>query len=533
MHENGKYDMELFYQVLLKVWREACRNIELDESTPIITALLQEDIPLKQVLVKRIGFESGVIETVAHGSLQKDLEISRQTEPKQKDLKRLKRWLEENKISHIKDKRSANVFSFLFENAEPTGSIMLGPLVREEVTGILIFVAPGNVTFSARCEMLFQTLLEPFAVAFENDMRLRELKRLRKAAEADKRSLLNRLGRKEMVDTVVGQTTGLKAVIERVCLVSESDVPILILGETGTGKELIARMIHDQSDRAGRPFIRINCGAIPSELIDSQLFGHVKGAFTGAVADRAGWFERADAGTLFLDEIGELPLAAQVRFLRVLQDGLFERVGDNKTLHVNVRIIAATNQDLSTMVTEGRFREDLWYRIAVFPIILPPLRQRLEDIPDLAEHFVNRAACRFRLIPVMPSEEEIQLLQSYDWPGNIREFASVLDRASILGNGKTLEISKSLGWTGEQFPETNQDTGRTSTDQTDPQSVNSQTLDVIMRCHIEKVLSQTKGRIDGPDGAAVRLGINPHTLRGRMRKLGINWKAQRNLNMIK
>ncbi|NQT25710.1 sigma 54-interacting transcriptional regulator [candidate division KSB1 bacterium] len=375
--------------------------------------------------------------------------------------------------------------------------------------------------------MLMQALLEPFAVAIENDARLRELTQLRKAAEADRRSLLNRLGREEIVDTVIGQESGLKAVIERIHLVCDSDVPVLILGETGTGKELIARMIHDRSDRTGRPFIRINCGAIPSELIDSQLFGHVKGAFTGAVTDKAGWFERADGGTLFLDEIGELPLAAQVRFLRVLQDGWFERVGGSKPIHADVRVIAATNQDLAAMVTEGRFREDLWYRIAVFPTILPPLRQRKEDISELASHFVKRAACRFKLYPVMPTEEDIQLLQSYDWPGNIREFASVIDRSAILGNGKSLEISKSMGWAG-QYPRDNQETGITSTNHENVQSIESKTLDEIVRGHIEEVLVQTNGRIDGPNGAAVILEINPHTLRGRMRKLGIDWKSKRN-----
>jgi transcriptional regulator with GAF, ATPase, and Fis domain len=325
----------------------------------------------------------------------------------------------------------------------------------------------------------------------------------------------------------VGQSTGLKGVIERIELVSNSDVPILILGETGTGKELIARRIHDRSSRADHPFLRINCGAIPTELVDSQLFGHVKGAFTGAQSDAPGWFERADGGTLFLDEIGELPLAAQVRFLSVLQDGWFERVGGNKSIHVDVRIIAATHQDLAAMVTAGQFREDLWYRIAVFPVILPPLRQRKEDIPDLAEHFVKRASCRFKLYPVMPTRDDITLLQSYDWPGNIREFASVIDRAAILGNGKSLEINKSLGWKREYSD---------ATPRVDPKSqkheqVNSefmQTLEAVTRVHVERILHHTNGRIDGPHGAAVILGINPHTLRGRMRKLAIDWKSKRN-----
>ncbi len=523
--------MQKFFKVLLNVWCEACRHIELTQSTPRITAMLRSDLPLEQLVLKNVCFESGIIETVARGIPQNDLVTTPRHTCSEKEIQKLKKWFKNPDIIHDKNPQKKCSFPFLYQNKRTTGSVMFGPLLRENVRGILVFIAPPNITFSDRNEMLMNTLLEPFAVAIENDERLRELTRLRKAAEADKRSLLSRLGREKMVDTVVGQKSGLKAVMERIGLVSDSDMPVLILGETGTGKELIARMIHIRSDRAGGPFLRINCGAIPPELIDSQLFGHVKGAFTGAVVDKTGWFERADGGTLFLDEIGELPLAAQVRFLRVLQDGWIERVGGNKSIHVDVRIIAATNQDLATMVSEGRFREDLWYRIAVFPVILPPLQQRPEDIPELANHFIHRAALRFRLTPVLPDEADIRLLQSYDWPGNIREFGAVIDRAVILGNGKTLEISKSLGWTGEysqKIQKINQTLPELKT--VPPSRIRKETLNVIMRSHIENILSQTHGRIDGPNGAAVILGLNPHTLRGRMRKLGIDWKRYRSGN---
>ena len=293
---------------------------------------------------------------------------------------------------------------------------------------------------------LIEALAEPFSAAMQNDRRLHEMARLREAAEAERGALLRRLGRTDLSDRIVGENSGLRHVIERIDLVSHSDVPVLVLGETGTGKELVARAIHARSQRRAGPFIRVNCGAIPAELIDSQLFGHERGSFTGAEQTRAGWFERADGGTLFLDEIGELPLEAQVRFLRVLQDGFVERVGGVHPVHVDVRIVAATHRDLAQMVRESEFREDLWYRLAVFPILLPPLRERRDDIPELAHHFAERAALRFGLAPSAPTTDDLQLLQSYDWPGNIRELGTVIDRAAILGNGHGLQVSKALGW---------------------------------------------------------------------------------------
>ncbi len=289
--------------------------------------------------------------------------------------------------------------------------------------------------------------LGTIAAALENDARLHQLESLRAAAEADRNRLLSKFGRKQdLDDEVVGAEAGLRWVMERVSLVAGLDVPVLILGETGTGKEVISRAIHNRSRRASGPFIRVNCGAIPSELIDSQLFGHEKGSFTGASDQRQGWFERADGGTLFLDEIGELPLAAQVRLLRVLQDHQIERVGGKESIHVDVRIIAATHRDLSTMVKQQMFREDLWYRVNVFPILMPRLRDRIEDIEALTKHFANRAASRFGLPVCDPSASDLELLASYPWPGNVRELGAVIDRAAILGNGQTLEIGKSLGF---------------------------------------------------------------------------------------
>jgi transcriptional regulator with GAF, ATPase, and Fis domain len=301
-------------------------------------------------------------------------------------------------------------------------------------------------------------------------------------------------------------------------------VPVLVLGETGSGKEVVARAIHQRSGRAAGPFLRVNCGAIPSELLDSELFGHERGSFTGAVGARKGWFERADGGTLFLDECGELSLAAQVRLLRILQDGTFERVGAEQQRHVDVRIVAATHRDLQALVAESLFREDLWYRIAVFPIRLPPLRDREEDIPSLAAHFALRAAKRLGIPPLVPTPADVELLVSYPWPGNVRELAAVIERAAILGGGKRLEVAQALG-TNRPRPIP----PAVVTNGSGPAEPPSEfpTLDAAMARHIEGSLTRTRGRIEGPDGAAVLLGINPHTLRARMRKLGVDWRRFR------
>ena len=292
---------------------------------------------------------------------------------------------------------------------------------------------------------------------------------------------------------------------------------MLIQGETGSGKEVVARAIHERSGHQAGPILRVNCGAIPAELIDSELFGHERGSFTGASAQRRGWFERADGGTLFLDEIGELPLAAQVRLLRVLQDGVFERVGGGRPLEVDVRIVAATHRDLSAMVRAGQFREDLWYRINVFMIRLPPLRERTADIAPLAEHFAAKAGQRFGApAPLRITPADLALLEAYDWPGNVRELSAVMERAAILGEGKRLDVPRALGGAVAHPGATNGTNGS-----------EFPTLDDAIRSHIERALERCQGRIDGPKGAAKLLAIHPNTLRSRMEKLGMRARSER------
>jgi transcriptional regulator with GAF, ATPase, and Fis domain len=268
--------------------------------------------------------------------------------------------------------------------------------------------------------------------------------------------------------------------------------------------------------------IRVNCGAIPRDLVDSELFGHERGSFTGATSTRLGWFERADGGTLFLDEVAELPLAAQVRLLRVLQEGTLQRVGGSKTIRVSVRIVTATHRNLRAMCAEGTFREDLWYRIGVFSVRIPPLRDRPFDIPALATHFARRSGLRLTSVPLVPTEAEIEALQRYHWPGNVRELAAVVERAAILGGGLRLDIAGALGDSSPSAARAVEATSHRATE-----SSAFLTLADAMRAHIGEALKRTSGQIEGPAGAAALLGLNPHTLRGKMRKLKIDWASYR------
>jgi transcriptional regulator with GAF, ATPase, and Fis domain len=402
-----------------------------------------------------------------------------------------------------------------------------------QLTAVLLLAGlPGRV-LSAAVRGRVEALVEPLGSALRHYVSQRDAAALREAAEADRMSLLGRLGRKDIAEVIVGTDSGLRDVMERVAQVARSDAPVLLLGETGSGKEVIARTIHRQSPRAERSFIRVNCGAIPNDLIDSELFGHERGSFTGAVTQRRGWFERASGGTLFLDEVAELPLPAQVRLLRVLQDGLVQRVGGEQSITADVRIVAATHQDLRTMIRAGRFREDLWYRLAVFPIELPALRERVADVPSLAAHFAQRAAAKLGLSPCMPSDEDIRMLCSYDWPGNIRELSSVIERAAILGNGRRLEVAKALGIeapvTSSLRPMPAISAVSTAPRAADllPNPTSSTTFDDQARVIIEAALRRSLGRVDGPFGAALQLRLNPQTLRSRMKKLGIDARGFR------
>jgi hydrogenase-4 transcriptional activator len=519
--------MDQLKEFMLDAWRATGRHTDIATLTTHIAQLLGRWVPVRQVLVRRIEPERGYIETVGVGPDSFPLRpLGNRSDCAHAPLQRLLAWCRHGEVTQWRhDGRTDRTLAAAVP-AAIEGELLIGPLASDHGTyGLVLLLAATGQSCTPLHERILQELLEPLAVALENDRRLRELTALREAAEADKQALLRRLGRTELADTIVGADGRLRPVMERVALVSHSDVPVLLLGETGSGKEVIARAIHARSARATGPFIRVNCGAIPPDLIDSELFGHEKGSFTGAIGTRRGWFERADGGSLFLDEIGELPLAAQVRLLRVVQEGVFERVGGEHAITVDVRIIAATHQDLAIMVQDGSFREDLWYRLAVFPIMLPPLREHPEDIAALAEHLARRAAVRFGFALQLPSPQDLTLLTNYAWPGNVRELAAVIDRAAILGAGKSLEIAKALGVMthGRLTPQT---TGRGPAAPL-PVATTPMSLEAAMKQHIEAALAVTGGRVEGPYGAARLLDINPHTLRGKMRKLEIAWRKFR------
>ena len=302
---------------------------------------------------------------------------------------------------------------------------------------------------------------------------------------------------------IVGDSPSFRRVLEQVETVAPTDASVLILGETGTGKELIARAIHDLSGRRERTFVKLNCAAIPTGLLESELFGHEKGAFTGAIMQKAGRFELANKGTLFLDEIGDIPLELQPKLLRALQEHEFERLGGTRTIKVDVRLVAATNRDLAQMIAERQFRTDLYYRLNVFPISVPPLRERADDIPKLVRYFTQKFARRMNKRVETISQETMDALVRYPWPGNVRELENLIERAVILTRGATLQIPLA-----ELRP--------AATDTT-----SALTLEDAERDHIRRVLEQSNGVVGGPKGAAAKLGMKRTTLQSKMKKLGM------------
>ena len=347
------------------------------------------------------------------------------------------------------------------------------------------------------------------AIAVENAMAFQEIGELKNKLAEEKLYLEDEIRTDFNPDEIVGASSALRRILEQIDTVASTDSNVLILGETGTGKELIARAIHNRSRRSGRTFVKLNCSAIPTGLLESELFGHERGAFTGAIAQKMGRFELADGGTLFLDEVGDIPVELQPKLLRVLQEQEFERLGSTRTIRTNARLVAATNRDLADMVAMREFRADLYYRLNVFPIVAPPLRDRIEDVPLLVRYFATKLSRRMtKRIESIPSET-LEAMMRYPWPGNIRELENFVERAVILTRGTTLQAPV---WELEKRGAAPAPTARTE----------GATLEQAEREHILSALKETQWIIAGPAGAAVRLGMKRTTLQSRMKKLNIS-----------
>jgi formate hydrogenlyase transcriptional activator len=378
-------------------------------------------------------------------------------------------------------------------------------ILHGRALGTLSVVSMQEDAFTEDDAKLLSRIGTQVALAAANSMAYQEILSLRDKLAKEKLYLEEEIQTAYNFEEIVGDSRALKLVLKEVQTVAATDSTVLILGETGSGKELVARALHNRSNRRERTFVKLNCAAIPTGLLESELFGHERGAFTGAIATKVGRFELADRGTLFLDEVGEIPLELQVKLLRVLQEQEFERLGSTRTIRVNVRILAATNRDLDQMVEEQRFRSDLYYRLKVFPITVPPLRDRAEDIPLLVRHFAQKLALRMKKrIETIPSEA-MKALQAYHWPGNVRELENFIERAVILTQGSDLFVSLAEL---KRTPSHSANSGTT-------------TLEQAEREHILKALRESEWIIGGPAGAATRLGMKRTTLQSKMQKLSI------------
>ena len=497
-----------------------CRHLEVERSLHACLEYLLELMPGRKMFLDHYDHEQGAVHTIAEATPEAGRRLNRVV-PMPPELRSL--------IESFRGKGRGDGGVFvvnrvaddpicvrMFESlGEPLDSSLLGvyPDHEGQVIGAVVLIADGADQFTPEHSALFAELRLPFAIALSNAMRHREVLELQERLADDNRFLQRELMRLAG-EEIVGEEFGLARSVHMARQVAAHDSPVLLLGETGVGKDVLAGHIHALSPRRDGPLIKVNCGAIPESLVDSELFGHEKGAFTGALSQRRGRFERANGGTIFLDEVGELPPQAQVRLLRVLQQKEIERVGGNDTIQLDIRVIAATNRNLEEMVRQSTFREDLWFRLAVFPIFIPPLRERPGDIPALVQHFLHKKSVELKLQETpAPAPEVLQMLVAYDWPGNVRELQNVVERALVLWDGTGVlgsdaVILSSAG--GGDAPDLEQQDA-------------SLELDNVVRSHIERVLALADGKVQGPSGAAALLGVNASTLRNRMRKLGISF----------
>jgi transcriptional regulator with GAF, ATPase, and Fis domain len=422
------------------------------------------------------------------------------------------------------DKDSGEFASVPFFRSETIRGLNAVPIMHKgEVLGVIGVFVRINVPDEAR--VFVRIFADYTGGSIANAWAFKEIRQLKAALEQQNAYLQEQVVEARAFGDLVGQSAALQQIVNQIDLVAATDASVLILGETGTGKELVAHEIHRRSRRADKPLVRVNCASIPAELYESEFFGHARGSFTGAIRDRTGRFETAEGGTLFLDEIGEIPPALQGKLLRVLQEKLYERVGEDRTRRANVRIIGATNRDLKKEVSAGRFREDLYYRLNVFPIHVAPLRERREDVPLLAQHFIQLTARDLATAkPRLTKAGSIQL-QAYDWPGNIRELRNVIERAVILSRGGPLHFD--LPSADSKLPPPSEASTRAGPADA-PECLTDYEVRQRERDNLLTVLKKTGWRLKGHDGAAELLGLKPSTLRSRIKALNLRRPAKNN-----
>lgn len=503
-------EKDFFREATLKI----CGSLEIENALHQCLLYIRQFIPAGQMGFHVYHRDAGVVETVAYATPEVGKTMSVKIKLNHKALVQIEqqRSLRVRVIDRLGDDPVAGPVAQRL-NASDLSAVVMDLVLDRTMLGILSVFNNGEERFTDEHVNLLRLLSKPCAIALTNSLRYRELKNLKELLADDNRYLQEELNRISG-EKVIGEERGLKDVMRMVRQVSPLESPVLLLGETGTGKEVIANAIYHLSLRKDSPFIKINCGAIPATLLDSELFGYEKGAFTGAVSTKRGRIERAQGGTLFLDEIGELSEEAQIRLLRVLEAKEIDRVGGDETIKINIRIIAATHRDLEQMMRQKKFRADLFFRLRVFPITIPPLRERKRDIPDLVHHFILKKTSEMkRAVIPSPSNEAMARLMDYHWPGNIRELENAVERSLILEQGENLffrEIGGCETTESESLSFLNDDVKR-----------KLPSLDETVTSHIREALAMCNGRVEGERGAAKMLRMNPSTLRKRMVKLGI------------
>lgn len=498
-----------------EVTRRICGSLQLDEALYDVYVYLKDHLPLDGVFITVYEYKTRTSRVIACAYDLGGLMVNQSLPLSSDAWDSIETWQKESKSAtapwirdethpinrEIKKILARLVSEEFVRKADSFSSITCALKVKDDIIGNLTFVAIGSNHYNASHADIIVEVNEPFAIALSNALRFMDLEQNNLELQKEARNVRG--------DVMIGVDGGLKEIKQLIEQVAPTHSHVLLCGETGTGKEVVAHEIHKLSSRSSGPMISLNCGAIPESLVDSELFGHEKGSFTGALETKPGRFERANKGTLFLDEIGELPLSAQTKLLRVIQTGEFERVGGSRTIKSDVRLICATHRNLLEMITEKKFREDLWYRLNVFPITIPPLRDRTRDIPVMVDHFIRRKCREMNIArPPQLAPGELEALMAYPWPGNVRELQNLIERALILSKGLPLTFPDLIVLK------------RASSERVLVDHGSFPFLDDVIAQHIAWALSITGGKISGRNGAAELLGINANTLRSRMEKLG-------------